>query len=600
MNNRRLHTQVLIIGAGPTGMTAALCLAKFGISSVMVERREGLSVHPKAHEVSARSIEILQQLGFSFEELAAEASPHDDASKILICGTIAEEFGCIDLASGGGAQKYREHLAAPQAYLNISQVEIEKRMVEHVSACPQTQLLWNHSWESFNEEDHGITSRVLDVASGKTFEISSHYVICADGAGSRSRKALGIEMVGPDKLHDVVNAYFQADLSKVVRTRGKLYFICSPKAPGSAFIAHHVEKRWVFHLPIATPHERVEDYTPEVMRQRIYAALGRDDVDIQITSMSHWRMAAQVARRFRSGRAFLAGDAAHRFPPTGGLGMNSGIGDAHNLAWKMALVLQGHAPDRLLDTYERERRPVVQTNCDESLHNFENMSEIAEAFGIRREDVDKVNEQRFSRLFKALPSPLQTWGQKQMEKLGETVLSRYHKNPEVRERVVRAILDQRPHFDRIGLDLGYLYEDGALLSDGTPVTKPADIVSDYIPSTRPGARFPHFWLDGNGRSRSSHSLLDYHRLTLILGAALQPSEELDGLVRVFSLKDASIPLCFREAAHTFCQIKADGALLVRPDGHVAFRQRRGVVLSKAFVSSILEQVLGTTKTAGSS
>lgn len=600
MNPRALSAPVLVIGAGPSGMVSALCLAQRGIDCILVERREVPETHPKAHELSARSIEILHELGIGYDELAREASPAEDAARILFCGTLREEFGCIDLRAEGRERKYREHLEAPMPYLNVSQVELEKLLQARIAETPRIRLLYNHQWESFEQEAEEVSSRITNRATGETFTLHSQYVICADGAGSRGRKALGIEMKGPDKLLDFVSAYFQADLSQVVRTRGKLYFIFSPKAPGSALIAHHVEKRWVFHLPLSSPHDKVEDYTPEVMVEKLKAVLGRDDVDIQLTSMSHWRMTAQVAERFRSGRIFLVGDAAHRFPPTGGLGMNTGIGDAHNLGWKLAMVLTRRATPRVLDTYEQERRPVAQKNCDESLRNFERMNEVAEAFGIQVEDARWVHEQLHGPAMRALPGMLRRWTERRVHRLGESILSRYHRDPAVRERVLAAIEHQRSHFDRIGLDLGYTYEEGAILPDGS-LAETAHRVSSYAPSTRPGARFPHFWLDGNRRQLSTRSIIDYRASTLLLGEAVATlPTDLSTLephaarheVRLFRLAQAEIPLCHRAVVHAFLQIESDGALLLRPDGHVAWRQRRGVTLSVELLTSLVNQLYG--------
>ncbi len=595
MQATALTTDVLIIGAGPTGMVAALCLAQYGVRSLVLERREGIQTHPKAHELSARSIEILHGLGFSYDELMAEASPAADAGRILFCGTLREEFGVIDLNAGDGAKKYREHLASPAPYLNLSQVELEKLMRAKLRACAESELREQHQWESFEQHDDRVVSRVTDRTTGQTLTVTSRYVLCADGAASRTRAALGIAMVGPERLRDVVSAYFQADLSRVVRTRGKIYFLFSPHCPGSALIAHHVERRWVFHTPVES-WERAEDFTPEMLAARIRAVVGRNDVPIEITSTSTWRMTAQVAERFRAGRAFLVGDAAHRFPPTGGLGMNSGIGDAHNLAWKLARVLRGQSPDGLLDTYETERRPVVQTNCDESRRNSDRMYEIVEAFGMKVEDIVEVNERLHAGPLAALPAPLRAWGQRQLERYGESVLAKFNDDSEVRARVTRSVAEQRPHFDRIGLDLGYTYDLGAVLPDGTAPVKREHAVTDYVPSTRPGARFPHFWLDGR-RTRSSHTLLDYRASTLLAGEALSVDPSLRALagelgVRIVSLGDDALAPAIRGAAHTFAQLAPDGALLVRPDAHVAWRQSQGVTLTASLLRSIVHELFG--------
>lgn len=602
-----LNTDVLIIGAGPAGLISALCLDQHQVKSIIVERRPDLPAHPKAHELSGRSIEILHGLGFRYDELAAEASPHSDASRVLFCDTIAEEFGCIDLNTGPGAGAYARELAAPFPYLNISQVELEKLMLQHAAAAAHTQLRWNHQWESFEQNQNGIVSRLTRRDTGETLTIASRYVICADGAGSRSRRALGIEMAGPERLRDMVNAYLEADFSGVVTTPGKLYFLFNPAVAGSVFVAHHLKRRWVFNTSVL-PGQEVADFTPEVMTRLIHTALGRDDVAFTIKSMSSWRMTAQVAERFSCGRAFLVGDAAHRFPPTGGLGMNSGIGDAHNLGWKLAAVLQGRAPESLLATYEVERRPIARINCDESRQNYERLADIVAAFGLDVKSAERLVERLNTGPMSSLPSAGQDWIRRQMNRYGARVLAKYHAEPAVRERVIQAIAQQRSHFDRIGLELGYTYERGALLEDATPPVVAEDMVSKYTPTTRPGARFPHFWLDGNQRRWSSHTLLDPRRSTLILGARLTvPDAEQTLMAEVTArlrvqlrfLAAPELPPACLGLVHTRCEIEPDGALMVRPDGHVGWRQRTGVTLSAALLTSILEQCYGSESTASS-
>jgi len=594
-----LETEVLIIGAGSSGMVAALCLAQQGVSSLLVERSEGLGTHPKAHELNGRSIEILRDLGFEYAELAREASPHADASRVLFCDTIAREFGCIDLTTGSDAGAYAEQVAAPWPFLNVSQVELEKLLLRRVEQAPQVDLRWNYQWEALEQRENAVVSRITDRKSGEALTITSRYVICADGAGSRSRKALGIEMIGPDRLRDVVNAYLEADFSEVVTTAGKLYFIFKPEVAGSVFVAHHVQRRWVFNTTVL-PGTEIADYTPDVMTLLTRLALGRDAVSFEIKSLSSWRMTAQVAKRFVCGRAFLVGDAAHRFPPMGGLGMNTGIGDVHNLSFKLAQVLRGRAPEALLATYEQERRPIAQINCDESRRNYENLLDIPRAFGVNVESAERLLVGLTSGPI-PLPASWQAWIRRQMNRYGNRLLAGYDKDPTVRARVSAAIARQRPHFNRLGLELGYHYERGALLDDATPRETPADFVSHYIPSTHPGARFPHFWLDGNQRCHSSHQLLDPRRSTLIVGSALNvsptPRAALEAVcerlgIQIRSLAEAPVSLACREMVHARAQIALDGALLVRPDGHVAWRQASGVELSAGLVESLFEQIYG--------
>jgi 2,4-dichlorophenol 6-monooxygenase len=589
---RTLRTEVMILGGGPTGLVAALALDRLGVDCVVVERRAARSTHPKAHELAGRSLEILADLGVGFEELAREASPDDDASRVVFCETLGREFGRIDLKALPGADKYARHLASPAGYLNLSQVELERILEDHVAGCARATLLRGHAWAGLSQSEEEVVSEVVD-ADGAPLRVHSRYVIAADGAGSRCREGLGVRMIGPERLREFVSAYFEADLAGRVTTRGKLYFTFTPAAPG-VLVAHHVERRWVFHSVVAAPHERAADVDAEVMRARILAALGEPAIDLRILSVSPWQMTAQVAERFRVGRVFLAGDAAHRFPPTGGLGMNSGIADAHNLAWKLAAALRGRAPAALLDAYELERRPVAQTLCDESRRNFERLGDVVAALGLPADAPERVAAAMAARPLAALPAAWRRWLLRRLHRHGARALARVRRDPAVARRVAAAVAEQTPHFDRLGLDLGLAYAAGALLADGSPAPAPADAVRTYVPTTRPGARFPHFWLDGNCRRRSSRELVSFTHSTLVLGADCEVADA-EGLAgacarlgaRVRSLAD--VPPGCRDAVHQHAEIAGDGALLIRPDGHVAWRQRGGVRPSAAFLESIVEQ-----------
>ena len=567
---KRLQTPVLIVGGGPSGMTAALCLAACGVGSVIIEKRQTLARHPKAHEISARTIEILVSLGISMRQMIKESSPHEDASRILFCRTLGEELGRIDLGEKDIAAKYAAHTHTERPYLNLSQTELEKILRQKVLRSNQIRLFSGWKWRSLRQSPDGVASIAQNVASGAALEIHSQYLLCCDGAGGACRSQLGITMQGPEKIQDFANAYFTDDLRSRLKTKAKLFFVLKPDAAGT-FIAHHAGRRWVYHVPVMTPHEKIEDYTEEVFRERIARALGDADFKPHIESVSSWRMTAQIATTFQNGRCFLVGDSAHRFPPTGGLGLNSGVGDAHNLAWKIAAIIRDGASESLAATYETERKPVVTLNCDESRRNFFKLYDIPRALGI--------NPTLLPRAMALLSSvPLRWFGRKFRDAalrllyaLADRRLQRRWQNPRVAARLRTVIEGQHEHFDRIGLDLGYVYNDGAIVSAGERAQFSG--VADYRPSFSPGARLPVFrWRSGKATQQSA-DVLRYDRFTIFAAAAdasawkaAVTAARLKPKLQVIALPDTIFTAGHSKATRN---ILSGGALLVRPDGHIA-------------------------------
>lgn len=576
--DQQVSTDVLIIGGGPAGMLSAIYLDLLGISSIVLERRDEISQHPKAHELSARSIEILCQLGFSLEELKEEASSYRDASRILFGHTINFELGEIDLLAGGNDEKYKAHLASAEPYLNLSQTELEKLMRKKLASCKHSQFLQSHQWESMQEDGEAVISQVLDRQNESRFSIKSTYLICADGANSRSRSSLGIKMIGDEKINDFISVYFEHNLRDHLRKSAKLFWIMHPEAPGT-FIAHHVEKRWVYHFPIFTPYEKKEDYPEAVLKQRILTALGNEDIPIEISSISFWRMTCQIAERFRKGRAFLLGDAAHRFPPTGGLGMNSGIGDVQNLCWKLALVLKGISEDSLLDSYEAERRPVIELNSEESLRNYYKIWEVPASMGLNPQAIKWQAILLNSFPLKFLPKK---WIDSLLGKVYKGLSKKIRSipnNPKLHQKVREAIQDQSEHFDRIGLDLGYAYEEGALILDQHR-RLPKQGVSDYTPSIEAGVRFPHFWVGTGEEKISSHSWLAPDTFTLLCNEKasewwMREKEKLPARIQALIQQKNVEALLNHSSLSAFVEsmypIDKAALLLIRPDGQIAWR-----------------------------
>lgn len=576
MTEQKTKTEVLIVGAGPTGLVMALCLAKCGVHSIVVERQHDVNPHPKAHELNTRSLEILASIGITLDELRAEASPKSDGCRIAFCTTINDEFGAIDLLKDiEDPDKYRRHLESDDPYLNISQAEVEHIIRRRVAKCPEIDLRLGQQWQSYIETSEQTTSTIRDRADGWDYEIDADWLIAADGAGSRVREALGIRMIGPEKIQDFKNAYFEINLRDKIERPAKLYWTFEPSASGT-FIAHHIDKRWVYNVPIYEPWERAEDYTDELLVERIKRALGRDDIDIEIKSTSVWRMTVQTAGKWRKDRVFLVGDAAHRFPPTGGLGMNSGIGDAHNLAWKLAQVIKAGSDSALLDTYEVERKPVAERNAAESFDNYTRMLDVIKGIGLDPNGAEKAARLRASTIMRWLPNSIRAGVLNLLNGIVRDRIQKTLADENSNAQLQATIRDQFPHFDRIGLDLGYVYESDAIESDGS-VAPPVD-VTRYVPSCHPGARFPHIWLSPDTQSISSHSLLDFGSWTLIwfgMGSenVHQLSRELDhDRIQRVDLDRLDIPDAGKQALIDLCDIGPTGFILIRPDGHVGMRQ----------------------------
>lgn len=569
-------TQVLIIGAGPAGLVMALCLAKCGVKSIIIERQRDINPHPKAHELNTRSLEILASLGISLEELSAEASPKSDGCRIAFCTTINQEFGAIDLLKDiDDPEKYDRHLESDVPYLNISQTEVERIIRRHVTVNPHIELRLGHEWQSVETKANGSRSSIKDRSDDRFYDIEADWLIAADGAGSRVRQARGIEMIGPEKIQDFKNAYFELNLREHIERPAKLYWIFEPAAIGT-FIAHHIEKRWVYNVPIYEPWESPDDYTDEILAERIKCALGLNDADVEIKSTSVWRMTVQTAETWRDGRVFLVGDAAHRFPPTGGLGMNSGIGDVHNLAWKLAQVLRNGADESLLDTYEVERKPVAERNAAESFENFERIFDVVKGIGLDPNGAEKAARLRGSRVLRFFPELLRTGLMNALNGFVRGRIKNVLSDASKIEKLRATIQDQVPHFDRIGLDLGYVYESAAVVPDGSEMS-PTE-VTKYVPSCQPGARFPHIWLAPENGAISSHTLLEYGHWTLLsFGENLARSDASAGLLdsalmRRIHVDELDIPETGKRALRDLCEIRATGRVLIRPDGHVALRE----------------------------
>ena len=533
MTSHNLNVHYLIVGAGPVGLTAAQLLSNAGQECIVVERRDGPQRNPAAHVVNARTLEIFRQAKFDMSAIATIAqSPMDAGHVNFVTRLTGQLIGRLPFERQGD-----EILAlTPHPLRNISQHRLEPLLSAEVSASALVDLRYEFEWVSATQSDDHVLSVVRNLKTNEETTITSSYLIGADGAGSPVRKWSGIEMIGPGSLQSFVAIHFRGSLRKYVGDRlGALHFVMDPAANGT-FIAHDIDRDSVFMVGFNPDTETIDDYGPERCAQLVRAAIGDDSADIEIVGSGTWHMTAQVAEHFRLSRVFLVGDAAHRFPPTGGMGLNTGVADAHNLIWKLLAVENSHASASLLDTYENERRPLAEINCHQSLTNAFKMLVLIEALGLH---LGTTSED----LVAALADP-----------------SRSHV-------IADAVQEQATHFNMLGLQLGYVYETP--LGLGCSVGADAIDPTTFHPKGEVGSRLPHAWLEDG---TSTLDVISVDALTLFsFGAhdewAAGLRNESSWAVHVRIGVDISVSDDWRE----MFGIGGDGALLVRPDQHIAWR-----------------------------
>jgi putative polyketide hydroxylase len=352
--DRTRQVPVVIVGAGPAGLVAAVTLARNGIGSLLVERNPGLSPLPRATAVSTRTMELLRSWGLEDEVRAGQLAIA--AVGAWAAETLASPEGVV--VPLGHPDFEQSAAASPTTLAAVPQDHLEPVLLRHLRGFGLAEVRFGTELVALTQDADGVAGTLREVATGRRWTVRTGYVVGADGAHSRVRGLLGIAMDGPDHLDEQLTVLFEAPLSKVVGDRRYgIYFVQHPEA-GGVFVPNGQANRWLYGRGWDPAHERLEDYTDARLAGLIRTAAGVADLPVRPVAKGAFSFAAQVAERYREGRAFLVGDAAQRMTPRGGMGMNTAVAEGHDLGWKLAWALCGWAGPDLLDSYEAEWRPV--------------------------------------------------------------------------------------------------------------------------------------------------------------------------------------------------------------------------------------------------
>jgi 2,4-dichlorophenol 6-monooxygenase len=575
----RFDSDVLVVGSGPAGGTASALLATYGVRTTMVTKYGWVANSPRAHITNQRTMEVLRDLRIEDRALEKGTPSALMGDTVFATSLVGEEIGRIR-TWGTGDESLSEYAAqSPCAMIDLPQTYLEPILLQ-TAAERGAAVVFNTELIGLDQDADGVTARLRDRLSGREHDHRARYLIGADGGRSVIAETLRLPMEGQMGKAGSMNIVFRADLSHLVAHRPSvLYWIMRPGADvgGIGMGLLRMVRPWdewliVWGYDIEGPPPAVtEESATAIVRDLV----GDPQLDVHIDSAALWTVNHAYATDYSQGRVFCAGDAVHRHPPSNGLGSNTSIQDAYNLAWKLAAVLRQEAGAALLDTYTAERAPIGRQIVERANLSRDQFAPLFEALGVLGGD-----EEGIAKALTSAAEPTQD-GKKKRGAIHEAIELKHYE------------------FNAHGVEHNHRYASGAVVPDGTREEIVRDRELFGIPSSRPGAKLPHAWLvSPAGHRVSTLDLVGAGSFTVMTGlsgrvweqAAADVSTELGVALRVVVVdRDA------RDAYgewHRRSEIEEDGVLLVRPDCYVAWR-RASAAEDSAAAALLLRQALAT-------
>ncbi len=520
---------VLIVGGGYAGLASSLFLSAHGVRSLLVDRHSGVSVQGRARGINPRTMEIYRAFGLAPAVHAAGKPFEQDAGGVR-AETLAGEWYWLFEQD---APRSWPDLSAGE--FNLADQNAVEPVLRSATVARGADQRFDTELVSFEQDPDGVSAVIEDRETGRRRNLRAEYLIAADGQRSPIRERLGITRTGPGVVRSFVSVVFRADLSELVTRRAILWFIVNPTVGVTVLTTTADPARWALGIQYDPERETAADFTAERCAAVIHGAIGRPDIPVEVEDVTAWEQGVAVADRFSSGRVFLVGDSAHVWSPAGGIGANTGVQDAHNLAWKLATVVSGGADPRLLDSYQDERQPVA--------------TELAWR-----------TEQRQER--RTGSNPEDDVADDQLWIFGQRYASAAVRGPQP-ESVFAERLDLR---------------------------------------AQPGTRAPHLWLDRIGERIAVHDLFsdEFVLLTGSAGtawvdAANDLAERSSVRLRAYRVGAAGERVDLVDVEGRWPQrygVGDHGAVLVRPDGYVAWQAPQSVDDPGDALGEALEAILG--------